>query len=82
MTQPKLPLRELDIPGSFLQVLENNPFGSSTAKEKEAYAQLWSKLRWAVGTTYGCTYTKSSRAGELSRRMALAIVGTNGLPQL
>lgn len=36
------------------------------------YNELWSKIRWAIGTAYKVPYTKTVHPlGELSRRLAL-----------
>lgn len=48
--------------------------------DMKGYHELWSKLRWALGTSYGRTYTKRSEVGEIARRMALQMVETNGMP--
>jgi len=39
------------------------------------YNELWSKLRWTLGTTFHMPYGKSEQwAGELSRRLALVVL--------
>jgi len=39
------------------------------------YNELWSKLRWTLGTTFHMPYGKSSDwAGDLSRRLALVVL--------
>jgi len=39
------------------------------------YNELWSKLRWALGTTFQMPYGKSEDwAGDLGRRLALVVL--------
>jgi len=39
------------------------------------YSELWSKLRWALGGTFGMRYGKKSPwVGELSRRLTLLVL--------
>lgn len=39
------------------------------------YSELWSKLRWALGGTFGMHYGKRSPwVGELSRRLTLLVL--------
>jgi len=42
--------------------------------ESDLYAELWSKLRWALGSAFRCDYGKKSRAGEVARRMAVVCI--------
>lgn len=41
----------------------------------ELYNEIWSKIRWAIGTAYSVPYGKSTfPLGELSRRLALLVL--------
>ncbi len=41
----------------------------------QLYNELWSKLRWTLGTTFHMPYGKSSPwVGDLSRRLALVVL--------
>ena len=53
-----------------LVTLDRGP-STKTAGELAVYNELWSKLRWAIGSTLLVQYTKRSRVGELARRFAL-----------
>jgi len=65
-----------EVPGGWqgLVVLDSNP----VPRELEGvalYNELWSKLRWALGTTFEMPYGKRSEwVGELSRRLALVVL--------
>jgi len=80
MTQPRLP--SMSVPGALSGALTTNPLGSGalTEKGKKAYGELWSKLRWALGTSYGLPYAKTSDCGNVARLMALHLIDANGLP--
>lgn len=79
MTQPRLP-GTLTAPGCLTGVSQANILKSLTDTDGKAWHELWSKLRWALGTSYETSYTKSSPAGMVARLMALRMVETNGIP--
>jgi len=64
-----------------LEVLEKSPIGTA-AGDLALYSELWSKLRWAIGTTLQMDYGKRSLAGELGRRCALVVLANKAGPQL
>jgi len=64
-----------------LEVLDSSPIGG-TAGDLALYSELWSKLRWAIGTTLQQDYGKRSLAGELGRRCALVILANQTGPGL
>ncbi len=64
-----------------LSVLDSTPVGR-TAEDLALYSELWSKLRWAIGTTLQMDYGKRSLAGELGRRCALVVLANKTGPQL
>jgi len=64
-----------------LAVLEESPVGRA-AEDLALYSELWSKLRWAIGTTLQMDYGKRSLAGELGRRCALVVLANKTGPQL
>lgn len=70
----------LDVPPALMDVVTHNPFDNADEGAWRAYHELWSKIRWAVGTAYNVPYGKQSPAGEIARRVALKIIETNGLP--
>jgi len=78
MTHPRLP--SLSVPGALGGTLTTNPLARTTEKGKKAYAELWSKLRWSLGTSYSLPYTKTSECGNVARVMALHLIDENGLP--
>jgi len=57
-----------------LETLEEDPI----VKGEEGWAlynELWSKLRWTLGTTFQMPYGKSSDwAGDLGRRLTLVVL--------
>jgi len=57
-----------------LETLEEDPV-TKGAEGWALYNELWSKLRWTLGTTFGMPYGKSQEwAGDLSRRLALIVL--------
>ena len=48
------------------------------ALESDLYRELWSKLRWALGSAFQCEYGKKSRAGEVARRIAAVCIDAMG----
>lgn len=79
MTQPRLP--SMSAPGPLKSAaLTVNPLAHMQEKEQTSWNELWSKFRWAIGSTYGLSYTKRSEVGEAARTMALHLVAENGLP--
>ncbi len=54
--------------------LEENPIPKGV-EGFALYSELWSKIRWALGGTFGMPYGKQSPwVGELSRRLTLLIL--------
>ncbi len=57
-----------------LETLEADPI-TKGAEGWALYNELWSKLRWTLGTTFNMPYGKSADwAGVLGRRMALVVL--------
>ncbi len=57
-----------------IATLESTPIGKGVA-ELALYNEIWSKIRWALGGSFGVEYGKRSAwAGELSRRLALLVL--------
>ncbi len=57
-----------------LETLEEDPI-SKGAEGWALYNELWSKLRWTLGTAFSMPYGKSSDwAGDLSRRLTLVVL--------
>lgn len=61
--------------------MDKSPVGR-TAEALALYSELWSKMRWAIGTTLQLDYGKRSLAGELGRRCALIVLANKEGPQL
>lgn len=61
-------------------VLTVNPLAHLPEKDQTSWNELWSKFRWAIGSTYGLSYTKRSDVGETARTIALHLIAENGLP--
>lgn len=60
------------------EVLGVSPVGNR-AEDLALYSELWSKLRWALGSTFQTEYGKRSVHGELARRLSLlALANRNG----
>lgn len=78
MTQPRLP--SMSVPGPLLTGLQTNPLARLGETGGRSWNELWSKLRWALGTAYDLPYTKTSDCGKVAHRIALHLVDTNGLP--
>lgn len=53
--------------------METSPAGH-TEEELKVYNELWSKLRWAIGTTFDLPYGKASDFSDLARRLALVVL--------
>jgi len=59
---------------SGIVALETNPIPSGV-EGSALYSELWSKMRWVLGTTFGMRYGKRSVwTGELSRRLTLLVL--------
>lgn len=57
-----------------LETLEADPIPKGV-EGWALYNELWSKLRWTLGTTFHMPYGKSADwAGDLSRRIALVVL--------
>jgi len=57
-----------------LETLEADPI-SKGAEGWALYNELWSKLRWTLGTTFNMPYGKSEDwAGDLGRRLTLVVL--------
>ncbi len=57
-----------------LETLEEDPI-TKGVEGWALYNELWSKLRWTLGTTFSMPYGKSEDwAGDLSRRIALVVL--------
>jgi len=57
-----------------LETLEEDPI-TKGAEGWALYNELWSKLRWTLGTSFHMPYGKSEEwAGDLSRRLALVVL--------
>ncbi len=57
-----------------LETLEEVPI-TKGAEGWALYNELWSKLRWTLGTTFHMPYGKSEAwAGDLGRRLALVVL--------
>jgi len=57
-----------------LETLEEDPI-TKGAEGWALYNELWSKLRWTLGTTFNMPYGKSSDwAGDLGRRLTLVVL--------
>jgi len=57
-----------------LETLEADPI-TKGAEGWALYNELWSKLRWTLGTTFHMPYGKSAPwAGELARRLTLVVL--------
>jgi len=50
-------------------------------EDSVAFQELWSKLRWALGTTLQQSYGKRSPLGELASRLALDALKSIDLDQ-
>jgi len=42
-----------------------------TISERMLFQELWSKVRWAIGSTFSTTYLKKSQTGQLAYQLAL-----------
>jgi len=59
---------------SGLETLEEDPI-TKGAEGWALYNELWSKLRWTLGTTFQMPYGKSEAwAGDLARRLTLVVL--------
>ena len=57
-----------------LETLEEDPI-TKGAEGWALYNELWSKLRWTLGTTFSMPYGKSEDwAGDLGRRLTLVVL--------
>jgi len=57
-----------------LETLEEDPIPKGV-EGWALYNELWSKLRWTLGTTFGMPYGKSADwVGDLSRRITLIVL--------
>jgi len=57
-----------------LETLEEDPI-TKGVEGWALYNELWSKLRWTLGTTFHMRYGKSEAwAGDLGRRLALVVL--------
>jgi len=57
-----------------LETLEEDPI-TKGVEGWALYNELWSKLRWTLGTTFHMPYGKSADwAGDLGRRLALVVL--------
>jgi len=57
-----------------LETLEEDPI-TKGVEGWALYNELWSKLRWTLGTTFHMPYGKSADwAGDLGRRLTLVIL--------
>ncbi len=57
-----------------LETLEEDPI-TKGVEGWALYNELWSKLRWTLGTTFHMPYGKSEPwAGDLARKLALVVL--------
>lgn len=57
-----------------LTTLESTPIGRR-AEDWALYNEIWSKIRWVLGGSFGTEYGKKSGwAGELGRRLTLIVL--------
>lgn len=60
---------------------EGQYWTSLVAEAGPIYIELWGKLRWAIGTSLGESYTRGSTVGMHARSLALMVLDSRTTQQ-